>query len=238
MQQGLCCLFDRLSSRSSCLSSSAPTAREGDSDACVGVQTSTYHGAFVGARSGHISSPADDVEHGRCADAHCSCACSQPPGRARASPADGELHHSMIHDIREKVPLLLAVCKSRAKTKWAQMEVGRLRRAVKLSSQRPVSSSGTSTVDAAESYGFSDRLPVVAGRLHAPVLLSSPPLTLSPRIPGPAHDMHLRSPGTDRCAYRCPLAGARCPGTSSARAAPSWCLSPRPGAHRLRFAPL
>ena len=117
------------------------------------------------------------------------------------------------------------------------MEVGRLRRAVKLSSLRPISSSGTSTFDAAESYGFSDRLPVVTVRPHAPVLLSSPPLILSPRMREPALDIHLCSPGTDRCAYRCPLAGARCPDTSSSRAAPSWRLSLRPGAHRLRFAP-
>ena len=117
------------------------------------------------------------------------------------------------------------------------MKVERLSHAVKLSSLRPISSSGTSTFDPAESYGFSDRLPVVTVRPHAPVLLSSPPLTLSPRMREPALDIHLCSPGTDRCAYRCPLAGARCPDTSSSRAAPSWRLSLRPGAHRLRFAP-
>ena len=60
--------------------------------------------------------------------------------------------------------------------------VGRLRCAVKQSSLRPIYSSGTSNFDAAESYGFSDRLPVVTVRPHAPVLLSSPPLTLNPRI--------------------------------------------------------
>ena len=136
-----------------------------------------------------------------------------------------------------RYPAALWCVQNYCKTKWARMKVERLSHAVKLSSLRPISSSGTSTFDPAESYGFSDRLPVVTVRPHAPVLPSSPPLTLSPRIREPAPDMHLRSPGTDRCAYRCPLAGARCPDTSSSRAAPSWRVSLRPGAHRLRFAP-
>ena len=66
-------------------------------------------------------------------------------------------------------PAGLWCVQNESKNQMGSDGVGRLRHAVKLSSLRPISSSGASLFDAAESYGISDRLAVVTVRPHAPV---------------------------------------------------------------------